>query len=247
MPGNTAPIYSKAGAIGQSHLLTTAANDYNGVSPHNRIVFESNAANGGLVKGIRFKARGTNVATVARIYIGRGRPNINFASAPAAPTGTPSTTGGTMLAGAYFATVIAIDAQGAQSVIGTYSAAVNTTGSTGSIAWAWTAVAGAVSYRLYVTYAGAPTGSASRYFEASTNSFTQTLPPQAGIIDDPMTGNQFFFGEISLPATTASATAATPDIVYPIGEALPPDYEIIVGLGTTVAAGWQVSAIGGEY
>jgi hypothetical protein len=247
MPANTAPIFSKVGAIGQSHLLTTAANDYNGVSLHNRCVFYSDATNGGFIQRIRFKARGTNVATVARIYIGRGWVNTNFATAPAAPTGTPSTTGGTMLSGAYFATIIAVGPGGSQSVIGSYSASVSVTGPTGSIAWTWTAVAGATSYRIYVTYAGGATGTATRYFTSSTNSYTQTTAPETGTGDDPMTGNQFLFGELSLPATTASASAATPDIEYSMNLALPPDHEVLVGLGTTVAAGWQVSAIGGAY
>lgn len=247
MAGNTEPIFSRQGSVGQSMLLTTAANDYTGVSLNNKEVFSADPTNGSYIQRLRFKARGTNVATVARIYIGRGRANTNFATAPAAPTGTPATTGGSMLSGAYFATIIAIGPDWSQSVIGTYSASVSVTGPNGQITWNWTAVAGAVSYRIYVTYAGGATGTAVRYFTATTNSYVQTTPPELGEFDDPQTGNQFLFGETSLPATTASATAAAPDIEYPLNLALPPGYCIFVGLGTTVAAGWQVSAIGGDY
>ena len=250
MAANTAPIFSIAGDIGQSMLLTTAANDYTGVSVNNKQVFEANATNGGFLQKIRFKARGANVATVARIYINRGVDNTNFATAPAAPTGTPSGTGGSMLPGAYFATVIAIGPGGSQSVIGTYSASVTVVSATaiGSIAWAWTAVPGATKYRLYVTYAGAATGTALNYFESVTNSYTQTLNPGEGTLDDPATGAQFLYGEVSLPLISAvSATAAFSDIDYPMNLALPAGYHVYVGLGTTVAAGWQVTGIGGTY
>lgn len=59
--------------------------------------------------------------------------------------------------------------------------------------------------------------------------------------------NNTFFGEVSLPATTVSTTAATPDVDYAIGFALPPGWKIYVGLGAAVAAGWTVTAIGGKY
>ena len=71
--------------------------------------------------------------------------------------------------------------------------------------------------------------------------------PVTGTFDDPMIGNAKLFGEISLPATTAISTAATSDIDYPMNFALPPGYEVYVGLGTTVAAGWVVLAVAGDY
>jgi hypothetical protein len=59
--------------------------------------------------------------------------------------------------------------------------------------------------------------------------------------------NNVFYGEISLPATTASTTAATVDVDYPLNIALPAGYKLYVGLGATVAAGWVVSVIAGAY
>jgi len=59
--------------------------------------------------------------------------------------------------------------------------------------------------------------------------------------------NNAFYGEVSLPATTASTTAATVDVDYPMGFALNPGFRIYVGLGAAVAAGWVCMAIGGEY
>jgi len=59
--------------------------------------------------------------------------------------------------------------------------------------------------------------------------------------------NNVFYGEVSLPATTATTTAATVDVDYPLNIALPAGYRLYVGLGATVAAGWVVSVIAGAY
>lgn len=59
--------------------------------------------------------------------------------------------------------------------------------------------------------------------------------------------NNTFYGQVSLPATTAINTAATVEIDYPMNFALNPGFRIYVGLGTTVAAGWVCTAIGGKY
>jgi hypothetical protein len=65
--------------------------------------------------------------------------------------------------------------------------------------------------------------------------------------------NNTLVAEITLPATTASAVASNlpqvfpnaNDVVFPI--VLPPGYRLYAALGTTVAAGWQVTALGGKY
>lgn len=59
--------------------------------------------------------------------------------------------------------------------------------------------------------------------------------------------NNTFFGQVSLPGTTAINTAATTEIDYPVNVALNPGFRIYIGLGTTVAAGWVCTAIGGKY
>lgn len=143
MTANTSPIYtltpdvSANGTTTMGTTLTTAAADYTGISA-NYVLEHTAGANGSYVRRLRFKAAGTNVATVARIFINNGA--------------TPGT--------------------------------------------------------------------------ATNNSF---------------------FGEISLPATTASASAATVDIDYPLEIALPAGFRLYVGLGTTVAAGWNCITIGGQY
>jgi hypothetical protein len=59
--------------------------------------------------------------------------------------------------------------------------------------------------------------------------------------------NNAFYGEITLPAVTVSATAAQVDIDYPIGFALNPGFRIYVGLATAPTVGWTCTAIGGKY
>lgn len=61
--------------------------------------------------------------------------------------------------------------------------------------------------------------------------------------------NNVFYGEVSLPATTASTNAALVDIDYPLNVALPAGYTIIVGVSAAadLASGWSAAVIGGSY
>lgn len=59
--------------------------------------------------------------------------------------------------------------------------------------------------------------------------------------------NNMFYGELSLPATTAIANAATVELDYPMGFALPASWRLYFGLGTTVSAGWVATVIAGNY
>jgi hypothetical protein len=248
VPGNADPIYSRRGSITRSALLKTAAADYTAISPYNKEVFAADTTNGSYLQRLRFKALGTNVATVARIYLNDGDQAENFGAAIGAPTGTPSGTGGTIWAGTYYGMIIAVDAAGRLTPVGTISTGVAVTGVTGSIAWSWTAPTNVnvVSYRIYVGITNA-VEALTRYFTSATNSFSQTAMYTTGTFDDSGVGNSKLYGELSLPATTASATAATVDIDYPMNIALPPGWEVYCGLGTSVAAGWLVTPIGGDY
>ena len=246
MAVNTAPIYTLTGDIQGGDILTTQSADYTGQGLLNVAVFAANATNGGYIQRIRFKALGTNIATVARIYVNDGNGRLaTVASAAATPSGTPSNTGGTLLAGPYYAKVVVVDQYGTRTVAGTESTLVTVaSGSTGSIAWTWTASTGAKSYEIWV---GSVTGGQLTYFTSTTNSFSQTAAIGTGGSIGTVNNNNFLIGEQSLPATTISATSATADIDYPLNFALPPGYRILVGLGTTVAAGWLVTGFGGAY
>lgn len=125
----------------------------------------------------------TPVTTRRRIVIAgltdsaiAGSIQVAALAIPSAPSGTPSATGGTIAASATnHATIIALDAIG--SVVGTQSAAVTTTGATSSIAWAWTAVAGASSYQIWVSQTA---GTYGFYYTSTTTAYLQTLPHTSG-------------------------------------------------------------------
>lgn len=242
---NTDPIYTKTPIIDGVLLTTAALLDYAGTSPFNRKVFKADATNGSFLQRLRFKARGTVAATVARIYIGNGFPNTNFGSLPSTPIGTPSASGGSVLIGSYYAKIVAINAAGQQTVVSGESSAATTTTNASSIAWAWTASPGAVSYRLFVSNVA---GGQGFYFTTATNSYNQTTMPEVGgTVGDWASGNLRFFAELTLSGLTASANTSTYDAEMPMNLSLPPGYEVYVGLATTVANGWDVTAVGGSY
>ena len=251
MAGNSTPIYSRVADIQGGVFINAAAADYTGQNINNQCVFVSDTTNGGFIQRLRFKA-GTpsnSDAKVARIYINEGVTNLaTTASTPGQPSGTPSNTGGTLVTGVtFFCKVQAIDMYGAPTALGTESASVSiASGSTGSIAWTWTAAAGAASYRVWV---GPVTGGQIAYFTTNTNSFTQTAAYVAGQLGSPndFTTTSMLYGELSLPVTTAITTTATVEIDYPMNFALPPGYRILVGFGAFTAGGWYVTAIGGKY
>ena len=260
MTANTAPIFSKLGSIEGGAVLTTAAADYNGTSVNNQFIYDADAVNGGFIQKLRFKAMGTNVASVARIYVNNGNLNqtSTIAAIVSAPTATTSTTGGSLSTGTYYARIQPVDQWGGvpnaglASSLSPESAATFVAGPTGRITWSWALVPGATSYRIFV---GAQPGGQYAYFTTATTTpvFTQTVAAQV-IGTDISLGNpldyitnQMFIGEVSLPATTAVATAATPDVDYTLNMALPPGHRILVGLGANAAAGWAVTGIGGTY
>lgn len=59
--------------------------------------------------------------------------------------------------------------------------------------------------------------------------------------------NNGFVAELSLPATTASATAGTPEIEFPLEFAIKATHRLYGGLGTAVAAGWVFTVVSGQY
>ena len=59
--------------------------------------------------------------------------------------------------------------------------------------------------------------------------------------------NNILFDEITLSAITLSETQAQPSFEIPMNFALPAGYVLNITIGTTVAAGWYVSVVGGDY
>lgn len=138
MPANTQPIFSSLGDIEWGATALTTQNTAKDGTGTVLTVFTADATNGGFVQRIRFRAAGTNIATVARVFINNGSANT-----------TPA--------------------------------------------------------------------------------------------------NNILYDEITLAATTLSEVAALAVYELPLNFALPPGYKLNVTLGTTVAAGYYVSVIGGKY
>lgn len=137
MAGNIDPIYARKGSIGLSAPILAANTAMDGTGTVTT-AFTADAINGSYIQKLRFKAVGTNVQSVARIFINNGATN-----------------------------------------------AVAT--------------------------------------------------------------NNVLFDEITLSPVTASSNSAVVAIDIPLGFALPAGYKINITLGTAVAAGWQASAICGDY
>jgi hypothetical protein len=244
---NTAPIYSYKGDIQGGDIITLASADYVGTGTSTIVVFASDSINGGYVQRLRFKAMGTNVASVARVYVNNGLGRLQtFIPTPGTPSGTTSTSGGSLRHQPVYAKVVAQDQYGGWTPPSAESAITTIAGTVaGSITWTWTLSTGSTNYRLYV---GPSSGGQLSYFTTSTNTFVQTTATGTRDNLTPFgVNNNFFIGEVSLPAVTGVQTAATVDIDYPLNFALPPGYRILINLGTTVASGWQVTCFGGSY
>ena len=150
MAQNTNPIFTLSGRVAWSNLdggvtggtgplkTQNTAKDGTGTNPYALPVFTAKATDGSFVQRIRFRAAGTNVATVARIFINNG--------------------------------------------------------------------------------------------SAQTSADNNSL-----------------YDEITLAATTLSEVSALATYELPLNFVLPAGYKILVTLGTTVAAGYYVSVIGGDY
>lgn len=80
MAANTAPIFSVAGDVQWGPTAITTANTAKDGTGTVLTAFTADATNGGFVQRIRFKAAGTNVATVARIFINNGSTNATAAN-----------------------------------------------------------------------------------------------------------------------------------------------------------------------
>lgn len=251
MAGNTTPIFSRVGDIQGGALLQTGVSDYTGTNVAIIPIFNADVTNGGFVQRLRFKAgAGNNAVTVARVWINDGVLNqTSPLSVPQWGAVTPSTTGGSLNTGTFYAKIQAVDQWGGTGIASTETAAISLTGApgnTGSITYNWTGTSGASYYRVWV---GPAAGGEYAYFTTTTNAFVQTVPYITGQIANPADygSNNMFYGEVSLPATTAIATAATVEVDYPMNIAIPPGFRVLVGLGTTVSGGWIVTAIGGKY
>jgi hypothetical protein len=73
MAGNIAPIWTKVGDIQWNDAPIVTANITTDLTSGSiSLIFTADATNGGYVQKLRFRPLGTNIATVARIWINNG-------------------------------------------------------------------------------------------------------------------------------------------------------------------------------
>ena len=77
---NQTPIYSRVGDIHWSAAAILAANTAKDGTGTVTTVFTADATDGGFVTRVTFRALGTNVATVARLFINNGLVNTTAAN-----------------------------------------------------------------------------------------------------------------------------------------------------------------------
>jgi len=118
---------------------------------------------------VSFGANFLTIFSERLVLVGTVATSVSYT--PGTPTGTPSGSGGTLGAGSYYAVITAVFASGTEGPVTAESSGVTTSGSTSSIAWAWTAVPGAVSYNVYI---GSATGEENAVYSTATNSYTLT-------------------------------------------------------------------------
>ena len=111
MPGNNLPLYAKnavnsAGGNASTALsatITAAANDFTGAGASNVLIMTADAtagATGTFLLGFLVKATGTNVASVARLFLNNGATNATvtnntFVDEMPLPVTTAAAAGGT--------------------------------------------------------------------------------------------------------------------------------------------------------
>ena len=80
MAGNITPIFSKVGDIQWVNGIATANTTTDLTAGTSYLAFTSDATNGGYVQKVRFRANGTNLATVARIWLNNGSVTTDAAN-----------------------------------------------------------------------------------------------------------------------------------------------------------------------
>ena len=132
-----------------------------------------------------------------------------------------------------FSNIGAISASGAQTAANT---AMDGTGTVGTIITANAAGNAAGNYvqKIIARPLGTNVASVARIFW--NNGGVNTTA-----------SNNALVAEYALPVTTVSQTAQMAGLEIPINYALPPGHKLMVTLGTAVAAGWNFTAIAGQY
>jgi lysophospholipase L1-like esterase len=134
---------------------------------------------------------------------------------------TPSASGGALATGTYYARVTAIDSFGNETDQPSSQMSSSVTGPTGSVAYTWTALTNAVSYRIYI---GTTSFGQAHYITSATNSVTDI-------------GSGYISGTVPLQNKTALYTLSATTVP-----------SLVAGTSITITGTWPnqtINATGG--
>lgn len=149
----------------------------NNTSGDQAIVFKTASGTGVTIlptQRIALYCDGTNVYNLANapkefLYV--NGIYANGLDTPSAPTGTPSTSGGSLASATYYIKIQALDALGGGTPVSSQTSFV-VTGPTGKISLSWAAVQGATTYAVWI---GTSSNGQDKYFDGiTTNSYELT-------------------------------------------------------------------------
>ena len=274
MTANTTPIYSQTPHVSWVAAITAANNTYTGTGSITTL-FTAAATYGSFVRSIKAKAAGSCTASCLRIFIGNGSSNTTATNNSlyaefSLPTTTAIATAATSpeieiplnlaLPGGY--TLFAVLGTAVSAGWGLVTVGGDYAANSINPLYTLTPVVGNSAAILTAnnTYTG--TGTIGTVFTAGANGgYLRSIKAKAlgtniasvvrvflnnGGANSSATNNGLY-AEFSLPITTSSALALLPEIEIPINVALPGSYTAFCVIGTTVAAGWNFTGVGGSY
>lgn len=170
--------------------------------------------------------------------------NTNIITTPSAPSGTPSTTGGTVVAGSNYAKLVGLDfatypllPPSQHSAPGTESSVVTTTGSTSSIAWTWTPDPSVLSYQFWV---GSTSNGEANYFIVNPAAYESGYGTAAVISGATVPAGTYYFRVVVIDALGNKTLVGASDTLGSVTTTSPQNAIIWSCPATAQAVSYQI-------
>lgn len=164
--------------------------------------------------GTAHQSASRKISTVPANTIRVTLPFTAALGAPAGPSATPTTTGGTLAAGTWHYKITTYNTYGESTATADFTGV--TTGSTGKNTLAWTAVAGAVGYRIY---RGTSSSNHTLIDDVTTNAYVDVGGQTPTVVTPPLTNTTQGFAPEQARNLARDITPAHIDLqfVYSVG------------------------------